>query len=149
VLQIESVSKIPAWNCGGSMIAALASNCRQSDQAIQFLQWIRKDQTRNALQGVMLGVDSKTAPAGADQLSWRVKQQQLGYLNSESIPLEPSLPMANEFRLALGQALLEFLRGRLPAEEALMKAQRGWEAITRRANLDLRNEYEKSLGLTL
>jgi ABC-type glycerol-3-phosphate transport system substrate-binding protein len=148
-IRIQSISKVPAWNVGGAMVAALAGNCRQSEQAFQFLQWIQRENTRNALQAAVVGVDSNTPPAGADQLSWRVRQQQLSFLKSESVPAEPSLPYASAYRVALGQALEEFVRGEVSARDALAKAQTAWEAITRDAEWDMRNEYEKSLGLTL
>ena len=67
----------------------------------------------------------------------------------DSIPQEPSLPAAEDYREALASGLLEYLSGAKTAEQALAKVTNEWNEITQAAGARQRTNYEKSLGLTL
>lgn len=141
---------LAGWNPGGGLNASLASNCRQSSQATWFLGWLRANSTRTALAPLIPGIESQAPRGGVDALSWQARQT-IAELTSSGggISQELRLPAAHRYRQALSDALSKFLQGELDAQAALSEAHAGWQQITSEMGPSLRDNYEKSLGLTL
>ena len=96
---------------------------------------------------MVIGIDAEKAVAGPEAASWQVRQASRSAYSQTSLPREPCLPQATEYRNALSSALLEVLNGTSTAEEALNECHEGWSEISGNKRSTLRDAYEKSLGL--
>lgn len=143
----DSPQKATCWNTGGALIAALADDCSQTAQSMLFLDWLAKSETRSFLQPKLAGVDATSPTTGLDALSWKAAQALRRSLTSDVLPQEVRLPAASEYRTALADELIEFLRGNKTSSQALEDAAAQWSIITAENPMQ-QLEYEKSLGLT-
>lgn len=141
--------RVIAWNSGAGLVASLSSQCRQSNQAVSLLRWLSQPSTRSVLTKFTVGIESPTPIASAESLAWKARQSLSEVVTSAGVVQEPRLPLANAYRQALADALLDFLTGKTNAGQAMRSADQSWQAITDKAGQSQRSNYEKSLGLTL
>lgn len=148
-LRIATLSNTKGWNTGGGMLASIAADCRQSSRSVALLKWLGRTQTRSALAPVIVGVEPTSPSQGANSSAWLALQQLRAIQAGGSLPQEPSLPFATDYRQSLAEELLQFLAGDESAAKALSDAHRRWNEITLEAGATQRTDYERSLGLTL
>lgn len=137
------------WNTGGGLIAAIATDCRQTSRASQFLRWLRRQQTRDAIAPFVKGVESSSPIHGANSSSWLTRRRQSEILMSSVMPREPCLPSAHALRNALADELLPAIQGEKSVEDALSAAAGRWREIIKDCGPEIQADYEQSLGLTL
>lgn len=143
----ESLDDTVEWNTGSGLCVAMSSNCRQSQQAIEFIKWLRAPQTRSAVSSNFLGVQPGSPTTSADATSWIALQNARPVLQRYGLIKEPSLPKSQQYRAALAEQIVEYLAGNQSAEDALNKAEAKWKEISQSLGEDLRKAYERSLGL--
>ncbi len=148
-LTIQTKGDVKNWNVGGGLLAALASDCRQSSLSVGMLKWMRLKKTRDSMAAVVAGVEPTSPESGADSLSWQVRTQLGDIFNNANLPQEPRLSAAQHYRDVLAGELLNILTEQKTAEEALADAAKAWSSISPDSQFDVQADYEKSLGLAL
>lgn len=147
VAQVKSPRGSAGWNTGAGLVAAISSRCRQSEQSIEFIKWIRNSGTRAAVSPLIVGVETDASALNSEQLSARARQQQVDSLTQFGLTKEPSLPKTREYRAALAKELLAVVVDGKDSAEAMQSALEEWKTISDSQEGDLRAEYEQSLGL--
>lgn len=133
-------------NTGGGLIAAIATECRQSHHSKLFLQWLREPQTAVVLAPLILGVDSPQ-PSALDALSWRAQQRLMQVALNDQLPQELRIAGAFKLRAELADELLAMLNGSKSPVAALEAAQKRWRAMIEPNRDAVKLEYQLSLGL--
>jgi ABC-type glycerol-3-phosphate transport system substrate-binding protein len=132
---------------GSGIIASVTSQCQQTSQATQFLQWIYQPRSLEALRGQIAGMIS-TSVRGRT-LADRVMAANGSALQEDNLISEPRMPGTELYRAALAEHLLEILRGNAKCPEALTAANEAWNKITKEKIKNAKTEYERSLGLSI
>jgi hypothetical protein len=125
----------------------VTSQCQQTSQATQFLQWIYQPRSLEALRGQIAGMIS-TSVRGRT-LADRVMAANGSALQEDNLISEPRMPGTELYRAALAVHLLEILRGNAKCPEALTAANEAWNKITKEKIKNAKTEYERSLGLSI
>ncbi len=140
---------LKSWNVGGGLNVSLADDCSQTAQATNFMQWIAAGETRTFLARQIPGVVPASPTDGVDAIRWQGIQRQMT-LNSgtvfDALPQEFRLPAAHEYRAALADGLLRYLKGEIDADNALRGVEATWIKINR-SQPDQVTNFKKSLGL--
>jgi hypothetical protein len=134
------------WNSGAGMVVSLTSDCRQTAQAVRFLNWICQPRTIASLESNLQGVVSI---GSGSRLADRVNQQNASFFGDYNLSCEPRLPRTHQYRAVLADELLSIVLGQKSAEDGLSAAAAAWDAISSERLETQQNEYEKSLGMTL
>lgn len=134
-------------NVGGGLIAALAADCRQTQQSGEFLKWLSDPQTRAVLAPLVVGVDSPE-PTELDATAWRLRQNLARVALNDQLPQELRIPQAHAMRVALADQLLLFLQGDETAPAALRDASDQWMRLITADRDRFKLEYKRSLGLS-
>ncbi len=133
-------------NTGGGLIAAMATECRQSHHSKLFLQWLSEPQTAVVLAPLILGVDSPQ-PSALGAMSWRAQQRLMRVALNDQLPQELRIPGAFELRAELAEELLAMLNGSKSPVAALEAAQKRWLVVIEPKREEMKHEYQLSLGL--
>lgn len=149
--QLDSAQFIPlvtsnAYNDGSGIIGSVTSQCQQTAQSIQFLQWIYQPRTLEALRSQIGGMIATTAKGRT--LADRVVAANGSPLQEDSLISEPRMPGTETYRAILADNLLAFLRGKSECQEALANTNEAWNKIAK-MTINARSEYEQSLGLRM
>ncbi|MCA9125883.1 MAG: hypothetical protein KDB22_02315 [Planctomycetales bacterium] len=148
IVQLQSPdSSAGTWNTGAGLVCSIASSCSQTSQSLLFVDWLETSGTRAFLAPLMAGIDASSPVFGVDSTSWKARQLASPVLGNDLLPIEPRMPLASEYRAALGQNLVHYLQGKSTASEAMSQASKQWEAISARRGKMLKYDYEESLGL--
>lgn len=144
ILEIEHANLI-GWNTGGGLIAALSSTCQQTSHSLAVLKWLQDGQTRGVVAPLVIGIEAEQPDV--ELLTWKARDASRAALDSDTLPFEPSLPRALDYRAALAKELLAFLRGDVTAEQAMSNTDQAWQEISGDDLNNLSRAYEQSLGL--
>jgi hypothetical protein len=126
---------------GSGIIASITSQCQQSFQSIQFMQWLYQPKTLESLHGQVAGMISTSARGRT--LPERIVAANGPMLQSDNVVTEPRMPGFGQFRTVLANQLIAFLRGQLSCTEALAAANETWTSLAREKLS--KGDYEKSL----
>lgn len=143
ILDIDHANLI-GWNTGGGLVAALSSTCQQTSHSLEVLKWLQDGQTRSVVAPLVTGIESEQSDV--ELLTWKARNASRAALDSDTLPFEPSLPHAVDYRAALAKELLAFLRGDITAEQAMSNTDQAWQEISGDDVSDLSRAYERSLG---
>ncbi|MCA9194679.1 MAG: hypothetical protein KDB03_23070 [Planctomycetales bacterium] len=138
-----------SYNGGSGLVASISVECRQSGLASFLLKWLQESASRNVIAPLIPGIDPATSLGGTDSTERRARQLLRDSWASDTVPAEPRLPRVEEYRHALGMHLVKLIRGEVAIDEALKSANDDWNRISEDAGTGQRNQYEKSLGLTM
>lgn len=148
-MAIESVSPIAIegfnpWNSGSGLLISISSECRQTAQSIQFIQWLARQKTLDSLKGLVEGLG--TTGAQGRSPADRLLASTVATLQNDQVPLEPRMPGAFELKRSLANQLVRFLRGTCSAEEAWKETTSLWKQQMQ-GQPKAKFEYETSLGI--
>ena len=144
VLDIEHANLI-GWNTGGGLVASLSSTCQQTSHSLEVLKWLQDGQTRSVVAPLVNGIEAEQSDV--ELLTWKARDASRAAFDSDTLPFEPSLPHALDYRAALAKELLAFLRGDITADQAMSNTDEAWQGISGDDLETLSRAYERSLGL--
>ncbi len=144
------IDGIPSTTLGHGLLVSLTKNCRQTQHSVEFLKWLRGNENRQFLAGIISGVDAPSQGSSPSVAS-SAKRELRDLASSERMIQEPRMPSAHRYRHALADQLLFFLRGEKSADQALHDASQDWlDILASMPGKDLerqRLEYQQSLGM--
>lgn len=134
------------WYSGAGLVVALASQCQQTSQSINFMRWLYSDRILQTLRTLTGGV--AVFPASGSSPIEQFSQQNALILEDSRICYEPRMPGAHLYRKAVSESLVEMLAGKCSVNQALTAAADSLDRITSQRQLQ-QLDYERSLGLRL
>jgi hypothetical protein len=138
---------VVGYNSGRGLVVSISKQCRQTGPSIDFARWLSSEATRPVLAKRIQGISALSSYAPGSS-AWQAEQvvERLG--QSARLPSEPRLPLSLAYRQALGEQLVEALRGSKSIEAALADTQKAWQEITSKADPKTQvPAYLHSLGL--